>query len=435
MQVTKQVIATGYFPRPHQEYIHARLRRFNVLVNHRRFGKTVLAINEIIDKSLRNGRKNPYYAYVAPTYGAAKRIAWQYLKDYTMNFPGVTSNEAELKIVVPRNGDRITIQLLGAENPDSLRGLYLDGVVLDEFAEMSPEIWTAVIRPALSDRMGWAIFIGTPKGANHFHELYRKARQDDSGEWFVGLFKASETKIIPEKELQAAKQFMSNEFYLQEFECDFTAALVGAYYKEEMAFLQREKRLIRVPHDPHAQVYTGWDLGIDDSTAIWFIQVVGQEIHAIDHLEVAGKGLSWIVGEVQKKGYNYAKHFLPHDTKARELGTGVTREETIRKLGLTGVEIVSRQKVEDGIEAVRGLLPRMWMDIDNCAYGIEALKSYQREFDAKDNVFRAKPKHDWSSHSADAMRTFALGFRGGPRNNSRQGFEDRAESDYDIMGW
>jgi hypothetical protein len=430
----KKQLSTGYIPRPHQAYIHQRLKRFNVLPCHRRFGKTVLTINEIVDRGFRNPRKNPQYAYIGPTYGAVKRIAWDYLKDAVRAIPGITINEAELRVDIPRGADRIRIMLLGAENPDSLRGLYLDGAVLDEYAEMNPEVWTAVLRPALSDRLGWAIFIFTPKGANHAHELYRMARRDDTGDWFVALFKASETKIIPKAELEGARSFMSEELYLQEFECDFSAALVGAYYKHEMAFLQKENRIGRVPHDPHAQTFTGWDLGIDDSTAIWYMQQVGQEIHLIDYMEVTGKGLSWIVNKVKDKGYNYAYHFLPHDTKARELGTGKSREEVLRGLGLTNIHIVGRLKVEDGIEAVRGILPKVWIDQEKCAYGVETLKSYERVFDAKEGVFRSKPRHNWASHGADAMRTLALGFRG-DKESIASTYESKAESDYDIHGW
>lgn len=402
---------------------------------HRRFGKTFLAINEIIDRGLTQIRKNPRYYYVAPTYGAAKRIAWDYLKEATKMFPGVTTNESELRVDIPRGADNLRIQLLGAENPGNLKGIYADGVVFDEFAETDPKVWTEVFRPALSDRLGWAIFIFTPKGSNHAYELYRMARKDDSGEWFVAMFKASETGVIPAKELEAARKFMSEEMYQQEYECDFTAALVGAYYKHEMQAMQKGNRLIRVPHDKHLSVMTGWDLGMDDSTAIWFMQAVGAEVRAIDYLEVTGKGLDYIAKELKAKGYNYSRHFFPHDMAVRELGTGVSREKTFRDFGFTGIEIVKRHAPEDGIHAVRGLLSRMWIDTYHCGYGVEALKSYEREFDEKNGVFKLKPKHNWASHGCDAMRTFAMGFRGDKGNGSSLDFERTCDSDYDVMGW
>lgn len=428
-------ISTGYVPRVHQDWLHKNMKRFNVISAHRRFGKTVMCVNELVDRGLRCPRKNPQLAYVGPTYGSVKRVAWEFLKDAVRAIPGTTINESELRVDIPRGQDRVRIMLLGGENPDSLRGLYLDGVVLDEFSEQNPEIWTAVVRPALSDRNGFAVFIFTPKGNNYAYELYRYARRDESGEWFAALFKASETKIIPQKELDAARAAMGPEMYEQEYESSFTAALVGAYYKEEMQVMQDQKRMTRVPYDKHVPVFTGWDLGMDDSSAIWFMQNVGQEIHAVDYLECVGKGLPWIVKQLLEKPYIYGGHFLPHDAAARELGTGKTRVETLHTLGLKNVEVVKRQKVEDGIHAVRGLLPRMWIDQEKCGYGIECLKSYEREFDAKEGVFKLKPKHNWASHGADAIRTYAMGVRGGTKEYNSVDFPTHAEGDYDVLGW
>ena len=246
---------------------------------HRRFGKTVLVLNEILDRALRCEHKNPQYAYIAPTYGQAKRVAWTMLKDFVLHIPGVVTNEAELRIDIPRGGDFIRIMLLGAENPGSLRGIYLDGVVLDEYAECDPRVWGEVVRPALSDRLGWAIFIGTPKGSNHFYEIYKKAQGLDS--WFTAIYKASETGIILRSELEAAAQEMSEEEYNQEYEADFGAALMGAYYGKEMKQADSEKRITTVSYDPAVQVHTFWDLGIGDSTSIWCMQLVGKEYHLI----------------------------------------------------------------------------------------------------------------------------------------------------------
>lgn len=379
-------------------------------------------------------RKNPRYYYVAPTYGAAKKIAWDYLKEATKMFPGVQTNESELRVDIPRGEDILRVQLLGAESPGNLKGIYADGVVFDEYAESDPVVWTEVFRPALSDRLGWAIFIFTPKGANHAHELYRMARADQTGEWFVALFRASDTKIIPQKELDSARAFMSEEMYQQEYECDFTAALVGAYYKHEMQLMKTQGRITKVSYDTHCQVMTGWDLGIDDSTAIWFFQQTGRELHAIDYLEVTGRGLPWIVNQVLAKPYNFSRHFLPHDVAARELGTGKTRVETLKALGLKNIEVVKRQKPEDGIHAARGLLERMWMDQDACGFGIEALKSYERIFDAKEGVYSLKPRHNWASHGADALRTFAVGYRGDSKEVGGIDFPTKCESDYDVFG-
>ena len=406
-----QTISTGFTPRPLQATIYNELKRFNVLVLHRRFGKTVLSICEMIDRAFRNTKKNPQYAYVAPTYGQAKRVAWEYLKDFTRNIPGAAANEADLRIDIqrPASEDKIRLMLMGAENPGGIRGIYLDGVVLDEFAEMDPTAWSQVIRPALSDRLGWAIFIGTPKGQNHFWDIYNQAKQNP--DWYVRIYRASETKVIPDSELEAAKREMTEEEYEQEFECSFTATLVGSYYGKLLEKADKEGRITKVPYDPIAPVDTYWDLGIGDTSAIWFVQVVGNEYRLIDYLEEAGQGLDFYVRALQKKPYIYREHTLPHDARARELGTGKSREETLRALGLRKLYILPRWSVDDGIHAARMTLPKCWFDEVKCKKGIEALRHYQRKWDAKNKMFLQKPKHDWSSHGSDAFRYMAMGMK------------------------
>jgi hypothetical protein len=403
-------VTTGYTPRPLQAEIHKSLQRFNVLVLHRRFGKTVLSINEMVDRALRlTDKKSPQFAYIAPTYGQAKRVAWEYVKDFTRQIPGAKANEADLRVDIPRpkQDDKIRIMLLGAENPGSIRGIYLDGVVLDEYAEMDPVIWAQVIRPALADRQGWAIFIGTPKGQNHFYHLYSQASENK--DWFVRTYRASETKVLPDSELDAAQREMSEEEYAQEFECSFTAALVGAYYGKILDKVEKDGRICNVPYDPNVPVDTFWDLGIGDTTAIWFLQVVGQEFRLIDYFEEAGQGLDFFVRELSKKPYIYREHTLPHDAKARELGTGKSREETLRALGLRKLYILPRWSVDDGIHAVRMLLPKCWFDKLKCKRGIETLRNYQRKWDSRNQMYLAKPKHDWASHGSDAFRYLAMG--------------------------
>ncbi|MEE8382535.1 MAG: terminase family protein, partial [Thermodesulfobacteriota bacterium] len=225
-----EVVSTGYTPRELQEKLHKELRRFNVLVMHRRFGKTVFAINEMIDQGLRCTLKNPQFAYIAPTYKQAKMVAWEYLIDFTRAIPGMEINKSELSVTIPRptRNDKIKYMLLGAESPDALRGIYLDGAILDEYAQCDPIIWGQIIRPALSDRKGWSIFIGTPKGMNHFHKIFLVAQGLDN--WYTKMYKASETGVVDAEELVDARATMSEEEYNQEYECDFTAAIMGSYY-------------------------------------------------------------------------------------------------------------------------------------------------------------------------------------------------------------
>ena len=427
-------IDLGYRPRPFQAKLHNSLLRFNVLVCHRRFGKTVFSIMEMIDRALRCDLKNPQYAYIAPTYGQAKRVAWEYLKDYTKHIPGAKPHEMELRIDIPRpdRGDKIRFMLLGAENPDSLAGIYLDGVILDEYSLMNPVVWSTLIRPALSDRLGWGIFIGTPRGQNHFYKIYQAAKGLDN--WYSAIYKASETNVVAHEELMEAKATMSEEEYEQEYECSFTAALIGSYYGKYMADLEKQGRITdKCRFDPALTVSTYWDLGISDSTSVWFIQQTGNEIHVIDYLEERGKGLEFYIREIKNKPYTYSEHYIPHDGAARELGTGVTRQETLYDLGLK-TRIVPRQAVADGIHAVRMVLPKTWFNPATCAHGIEALKNYQRKFDNKKNTFDDRPLHDWSSHAADAFRMFALVYNGGDNKKidvSR--LPRQVDSDYDIF--
>lgn len=430
-KVTK--ITTGYTPRPLQAELHLKLRRFNVLVCHRRFGKTVFAINDMIDRGLRNPLKNPQYAYFAPFYGQAKRVAWDYLKEYTKAIPGAVANEADLRIDIPRPHmkDRIRFMLLGADNPGSIRGIYLDGAILDEFAEMDPLIWSQVIRPALSDRIGWASFIGTPKGQNHFWDIYQSALANP--QWFTQVFRASETGVVDPGELEEAKKAMAPEEFDQEFECSFTAALIGAYFGKEMELAEKEGRIGNVPYDKAAPVDTFWDLGIGDTTAIWFVQQVGREYHAIDYVEDSGRDLAHYVAELRRRPYIYREHVLPHDAAARELGTGKTRQETLRAHGLERTIIQARQSLEDGIHAARMMIPKVWFDREKCQRGISALKNYERKWDAKNKIFSTKPLHNWASHGSDAFRVCALGSRDNSVRSNSLRLPRQALSSYDVL--
>lgn len=398
---------------------------------HRRFGKTVFCINEMIDQALRNEKKNPQYAYFAPFYGQARRVAWDYLKDFTRNIPGWTANEADLRVEIlrPATQDKIRIMLLGADNPGAIRGIYLDGAILDEYAEMNPEVWTQVIRPALSDRLGWAIFIGTPKGQNHFEKVYNQAGQ--LKDWFAAIYRASETKIIAPDELAAAKAEMSEEEYNQEFECSFSAPLSGAYYGKLMDEAEKENRITKVPYDPALQVSTYWDLGVSDTTAVWFLQRLGREFRFIDYLEMSGVGLDYYARKIKEKPYVYEKHVFPHDAAARSMETGNTRQQVLKNLGIRG-DIQPRQNVDDGIQAVRLILPLAYFDKEKCERGIAALKAYSRKWDSKNQIFSDAPKHDWASNGSDAMRYCALGER--LEKTRTTDLPREAKSEYDIFG-
>jgi len=332
---------------------------------------------------------------------------WDYLKQYGRRVQGARFHETELRCDLP-NGARIS--LYGADDPDSLRGLYFDGVVLDEYAQMDPRVWSEVIRPALADREGWAIFTGTPMGRNSFWTLYQQAKA--APDWRAALFRASETGVLPAAELAAARAAMSEAEYAQEFECSFDAAIRGAYYGTEMAAAEAAGRIGRVACDPRLPVHTAWDLGVGDATAIWFYQLAGREIRLIDYYEASGAGLDHYARELQRRGYAYGEHILPHDARVQELGSGKTRVETLTGLGFRP-RVLPSHRLEDGISAARLLLARCWFDAAKCARGLEALRHYRCEWDPRRQAFRERPLHDWASHGADAFRYLAMGLREG----------------------
>ncbi len=421
------VTELSYRPRPQFQAFHDRNERFACIVTHRRAGKTVACVNELQRGVLRCQHTRPRFAYLSPFLKQSKAVAWDYLRAAMapMREHGVRAHETELRVDYVEGGQ---IRLYGADNPDALRGIYLDGIVLDEYADMDPRVWSEIIRPALADRRGWAVFIGTPRGRNAFFEMWRRAQTEEG--WFSLMLKASDTGLIPASELVLARRDLTEEQYAQEFECSFEAAIVGAYYGRLMAQAERDKRIAGVPYDPAAPVWTAWDLGIRDATAIWFAQTIGREVRIIDYYECSGVDLGHYVREIVSRPYLYAGHIVPHDAQAKELGTGKSRLETLAQLGLTGLTLAPMHRIEDGINAARMLIPRCWFDAVKCARGIDALKLYRAATDERladpqgRLVLRPSPVHDWTSHAADAFRYLALTL---DRQTSLSGFHRRIE--------
>lgn len=396
-------VVIPFFPREHQARILREMARFNVLVCHRRFGKTVLAINLLVREAATSPLLNPRCAYLAPLYRQAKAVAWDYLRRFAGPVPGVRFFENELRADFP-NGGRV--QLFGSDNPDALRGIYLDGVVLDEPAQMRGRLWGEVVRPALADREGWAVFIGTPQGHNSFYQLHQQAATLPG--WYSATFRASETGILPEDELAAARLTMTEEAYDQEFECSFEAAVRGAFYGKELAEAEASGRVCDVPIDPALPVNTAWDLGMADSTVIWFFQVSpGGQIRLVDYYETEGEALRHYADVLEAREYRYGVHLAPHDIAVRELGTGKSRLEVARGLGLN-FEIAPNLPLLDGINAAKMALPVCWFDRGRTARGLEALKLYRAAQDSL-GLLLSRPLHDWTSHAADAFRMLAVG--------------------------
>ena len=390
-------------------------------MTHRRAGKTVACIHDLQRQAVRCPRVRPRFAYLSPFLRQSKAVAWDYLRAAmsAARAAGATAHESELRVDYPGGAQ---VRLYGADNPDAMRGVYFDGIVLDEYADMDPRVWSEIIRPALADRRGWAVFIGTPRGRNAFFELWRRSQTEEG--WFSMMLKASQSGLIPDSELELARRDLTEEQYAQEFECSFDAAVVGAYYGKLMARAEAERRVAGVPYDPAAPVWTSWDLGIRDATAIWFAQVIGREIRIIDYYEASGVDLGHYVREINARPYAYAGHIVPHDAQAKELGTGKSRLEVMESLGLRPITLAPLHRVEDGINAVRMFIPKCWFDAKKCARAIDALKLYRAEYDDKLQALRPQPVHDWTSHAADSFRYLALTL---DRRTLLSGFHRRIE--------
>jgi hypothetical protein len=422
-------IEIPYSPRPLQAYLHQEIarKRWSCLVLHRRAGKSVMCINHLIRDAINTTQINARYAFLTGTYKQAKSIMWDYLKQYTAVIPGTKYHETELRCDLP-NGARI--ELLGADNYQTLRGRYFDGIVLDEFADMPEPVLPEIVRPALSDRKGYMIAIGTPRGHNAFYELYREA-VNSSDTWFSYLAGAASTKILPDDELEAAKTMMSTDSYAQEFECSWVANIPGSIWGKELQRIEDAGQITKVPHDPAHAVHTSFDLGVADATSIWFYQLVGKAIHIIDFYEERGEGLPFFARVLDERGYKYGRHYAPHDIAVREMGTGRSRLEIARDLGIS-FRVGKKLPVEDGLHAASMIVGKCWFDRLACEHGLEALRHYHRAYNERTRSYRMTPVHDWSSHAADAFRYMAISIEDDARFLGRAP-QKHAEMDYQVF--
>lgn len=401
-----QPVKLPYKPRPHALAFHARHQKSAVVVWHRRAGKTVMCIADLIEKALRNPLEMPQYSYIAPTYKQAKKVAWRYLKKIA---EPVTKKVMESELSVELVNGAV-ISLFGADNPDSLRGLYHDGVIIDEYGDIAPMLYGEIIAPAVADRDGWVVFIGTPKGPNHFYELYKDAANDP--DWFNSTLRASESGVFSHERLAKIKKQpgMDEDTYNQEFECDFHAANKGAYYAKQLNELEAAGHMGLFPWDPSKPVITAWDIGWSDDTSIWFAQIHGKEIHIIDFWTGSQYALEEVLEELQELPYVYEPFWLPHDAKNKSFQTGKSTRELMWAAGAK-TQQVPELSVQDGITAVRATLPKVYFNTGSenvRKYGLPALIMYQREYDEVKRVYRQKPRHDWASNPADAFRYLCL---------------------------
>lgn len=401
----KEVIYSPYTPRVHALDFHARKERFSILVWHRRAGKTVACINDLVDKAIQCKLPMPRYGYIAPLYKQAKDVAWSYLKFYAAPLIDKVM-ESELSVLL-KNG--AMIRLYGADNPDALRGVYFDGVIIDEYGQVSPRLFGEIIAPTLADRKGWCVFIGTPAGPNHFFDLWNQAADDPR--WFTKMLKARESGILDDEELDMLSKLPGSdeETFNQEFQCDFHAAIRGAYYGKLLNSLEARGDFIGdFPYDPDRPVLTAWDIGYTDDTSIWFFQYDGKTIRVIDFFTTSGYSVDDVLGELCSRPYAYGDAFLPHDAKNKSFQTGKSTRELLIAGGLT-TRLVPNLSIQDGIQATRKTLPTMqFNNTPDVMVGVNALRVYQREWDDKKRMFKEAPLHNWSSNPADAMRMLAL---------------------------
>lgn len=369
---------------------------------HRRCGKTVAHINDVVKRAIQESKPDGRYGYIAPFRQQAKDAAWNYLKRYTEQLVLSVDDVRESDLSVQIMGGPV-VRLYGADNPNAMRGPYLDGAVLDEYAFMRPSLWGEVVRPMLADRRGWASFIGTPCGHDEFYEVHRKA-QANPAEWFSAVLKASETGLLPETELADLRKDMTAEQYEQEMECSFEAAIKGAVYANEIAAAQ--ERITSVPYDGSKLVYTAWDIGFGDSTSIWFFQLVGKEVRVIDFYEASGEAAPYYAGILRGKPYNYDTCYLPHDADNGQSATGHSFNEVMQSNRFK-TEVVPKLGLEEGINAARMMFSRCYFDAKRCERGLEALKNYRWDYNEKMGELKTRPVHNWASHAADAFRYLA----------------------------
>lgn len=403
--------------RPYQWDFFEEMQRKKraILVWHRRAGKEKTCWNFMIKEAFK--RVGNYY-YIFPDAKMARRILWDgkdkvgyKTLDHIPSDLITGINNSEMKIVLRNNS---LILVLGSHDVDSLRGPNPVGIVFSEYAEQSPKAWQTM-SPILKENEGWAVFNFTPKGQNHAYDLLQSGQADPK--WFTQVLSVNDTtredgrRVLTEEDIEEerAQGIMSEDMIQQEYYCSFIMGIEGSYYAKYIKEAREEERIGKVPYNRQSRVYTAWDIGYGDATSIIFYQCIGNEIHVIDFYEAQGEGLPHYAKVLSTKPYIYADHYAPHDVESHNFSTGLSAKDVGAGLGLSFHPLPTlRVSIEDGIEAVRGIFPRICFDAVKCKKLLKCLEHYRKEFDDKHNCYRTKPVHDWSSHAADAMRYMAI---------------------------
>lgn len=439
-------LPNGWSPRPYQvplwNYLSAGGKRACV-VAHRRWGKDDVALHNTACAAMERAGN---YWHCLPEYSQGRKAIWLAVNPHTGKrrideaFPleirkRTVDQEMMIEFV---NGS--TWQVIGSDTYDRLVGATPAGIVFSEYALADPAAWD-YFRPMLAENGGWALFISTVRGRNHFWKLAEMAKADTAN-WFHLNQTAADTGVFTAEQMERERKELRTQYgedegdarFAQEYMNDPTAALPGAYYGRQITRIEQESRITLVPWDSRYPVTTGWDLGIGDSTAIWFAQDIGGTVRIIDYYEASGVGLDHYAKVLREKPYQYAELIWPHDGGHADLSTGKVRANTMREMGFR-VNILPKSPVDDGIHAARSLLDRAVFDAAKTEKGINALRQYQREWDEKLHDFKARPRHDWTSHGADAFRYLALGIKpAGQREQNRAAMASQAQGyvEYDF---
>lgn len=419
------------YQRPAWDYLE-RGGKHAELIWHRRSGKDEISLHRTACAAFE--RKATYW-HMLPEASQARKAIWEAINPHTGTrrideaFPHeirASTNATEMLIRF-KNGS--TWQVVGSDNFNSLVGSPPAGVVFSEWALANPAS-RAYLRPILLENGGWQIYITTPRGKNHAHRTYTAAKKEPGA--FAQVLAATQTGTLSALQLENERNAYIEDFGLdqgealfeQEYMCSFDASVLGAYYAKYIANAERDGKVGYVPHQPDFPVYTAWDIGFSDDTAAWFYQVMRGEIRVIDYYAANGHGVDHYAdmldgkdergNETHRKAYSYAKLgdksvlYLPHDARAKTFAAaGKSVQEQFFARGYTS-QIVPSLSLQDGIQAVRAMLPRCVFDLDRTGEAVESLKLYRREWDAERKVFRDNPLHDWTSHPADAFRMLAV---------------------------
>lgn len=402
-----------------------------VCVWHRRAGKDKCFCNFLAKEMMK--RVGAYY-YIFPTYNQGRKALWeQYDKDgfklldhfpRALRYKKPNDSEMILQFVHPTDRDEddprkpapgSIMRVVGSDNIDSIVGTNPIGVIFSEYSLQDPKAWD-FLRPILAENGGWAIFNFTPRGKNHGYQLLETAKKHPD-RWYSSILTVDDTQAIPVQTLNEEREELfektgSDAHFMQEYYVSFDAPVQGAYFGKQLMDAEKEGRITRVPWEPTVPVETFWDLGVNDTTAIWYVQTVGRELRVIDYDEASGEGLAYYAKLLKAKPYVYGKFHMPHDIEVQEIGTGVTRRQTAEGLGLRPLVTVPRiARKEDSIEAARLIIPRCYFDEQKCRRGLNALLSYEKEFDEKNHTYKNHPLHNWASNGADAFQQFGMAYK------------------------